>query len=395
MRILFTADMQLEAAIELGVGEYGPGSRFQDQADVLDRIAHLAIESQVQLVAVLGDVFERAKPSPWAILTFQQFVRKLTNSGIGVHVILGNHDVKSAALPPALSIFNENGVTVSLAPSLYQVGDCVIAALPWTPPTHLISKTASSDRGELHDRAANALAQGAHLLGARCCEEFPDKTPILIGHWAVSGASLPTGLDTSHLREPVIALEQLASSGFRLAMFGHIHKAQVMSQGDADSATVAYCGSPCVMNWGEASIPHGVWVYETLPDGLDDLRFVKIDDRPFVTVDLDLSDGTVFSLPGADEVNAALVRVRYTCTEEQKREIDESAIRRALMSAGAVKVFFRPTVIRETRARVAEMTAEVSEIATFDLWLDSQSVEGDSAAELRAMHSLYLGKVRP
>jgi DNA repair exonuclease SbcCD nuclease subunit len=64
VKILLTSDWQLGAGAELGQGDHGPGSRFQDQVDVLGRIATLAAEEQVGLVAMFGDTFERARPAP-------------------------------------------------------------------------------------------------------------------------------------------------------------------------------------------------------------------------------------------------------------------------------------------------------------------------------------------
>ena len=97
MKALLTADLQLGAGLTLGAGEFGPGSRFQDQLEALDRIVDLALAEKADLVAVGGDVFERARPAPHEILAFQAFVRRLLEEKIRVLCIPGNHD---AAAPP-------------------------------------------------------------------------------------------------------------------------------------------------------------------------------------------------------------------------------------------------------------------------------------------------------
>lgn len=392
MKVLFTSDLQLEAGLSLGYGEFGPGSRFQDQRENLDRIANLAVAQGVGLVCVNGDVFERSKPSPWAILAFQSFVRALTTSGIKVLVILGNHDVRSAALPPALSIFHEAGVEVALAPSIWPLDDIVVAALPWSPTSRLIAGTPDAARDDIHQTAAEALVHGAHVLGARCRDEFADKTPILIGHWAISGASLPTGLDTSHLREPVIPIEGLSGAGFAVVAFGHIHMAQVITK---SPSPVFYCGSPMVMNWGEALVPHGVWIFDAAGAGA--LKFHPVEDRRFVTVggSSEPWDDT-FCLPAMIEggVEGALVRIAYTCSEEQGRSIDQAALRRLYHEAGAHKVFVKPTVLREVRARATEAHAEgLTEVDGLELWLSSQDVAAADAGALRALHGEYVARV--
>lgn len=399
MKLLFLSDLQLEAGAAFGTGEFGPGSRFQDQVVVLGRIAGLAVEEGVAVVGVLGDVFERSRPAPWAVLAFQWFVRAMQAVDIHVLVVSGNHDVRSAALPSALSIFDGDGVDVALTPSLYPVafddyGEggslAVIAALPWTPISRLVAAQPDLSRGQLNDLAAAALAESAQVLGARCADEYPDACPILVGHWAISGATLPTGLATDMLNEPVIPVDGLTSAGFRAVVFGHIHQVQAV----AAVPPVVYCGSPMVCNWGEAATPHGCWIYDTEGDGK--LSFKAIADRPFVTLDLDY-DADAKSLYLGDENAAlltanpgALVRARYSVTEEQAREISEADLRAFLVQWGARKVFIKATVARAARARVAEVAEGIDDSAAFELWLTSQDVPETDRQALRDLHAGYV-----
>lgn len=399
MKILLTADLQIGAGQDLGVGQYGPGSRFHDQTEMLGRIAGIAIEEQADLVCVLGDVFDRATPQPHEILAFQAFVRALNQTGTQVFCLLGNHDSRSAALPSALEIFGETGCVIALQPSLYPIGDVVLAALPWTPPGQMVAQNPGMSRDEINDLTAQALVNAAHLLAARCEIEHPGKKALLVGHWAISGAALPTGLDTGMLREPVIPLDGLTSSGFDLAFFGHLHIAGVLAAGPTP---VGYCGSPWVNSWGEASGDHGVWIYST--EGAGALKFHPVDDpKRFVTLDVGFTETTVLggqrdyvmTMPSqAPLLAGALVRVRYTVSEEVAARIDQNAIRQTLLAQGAVKVVFRPTVERAVRARVAEMAEDMGEAAALDLWLSSQDVDAELAAQLRLAHATYLEGIR-
>lgn len=259
MRALFTADLQLGAGVTFGQGEFGPGSRFQDQIEILDRIADLAVTEKCGLVFVLGDIFERARPEPHHILAFQAFVRRLLADGIRVFAIAGNHDIRSAALPSAVEIFGETGCVVALQPSIYPVEDIVIAALPWTHPGNVVAALADQDRETVNDAASRGLAEAAMVMSVRCETEWPTLTPILVAHWAVTGASLPNGLDSSMLREPVIPLDALRDTAFKVIALGHLHMPQVLCEEPA----IIYCGSPMVCDWGESGFEHGVWVLDT------------------------------------------------------------------------------------------------------------------------------------
>jgi exonuclease SbcD len=393
VKCLLTGDLQLEAGLPLGTGTYGPGSRFNDQVDVLDRIVDLAVAEQVDIVFVLGDIFEHARPQPFSILAFQGFVRRLLAAGIRVFTCLGNHDCQSAAVPSALEIFGQNGCVVALQPSIYPLDAAdpedgiVIAALPWTAPGNIIAALPDEPRENLNDAAAQALVRGAQTMAVRCQSDFPHLTPILVGHWAVSGAALPTGLDTAMLREPVIPLEEINNLGYSLVALSHIHRGQVLC---AAPSPVVYTGSPQVNSWGETEGEHGVWIYDSRGDG--HLKFHPVEDRKFLTLDFQHPEVPV--LEPADGVEGALVRVRYTADEATARTIDQSAIRRDILAMGARKVFFQPTIERAVRARVAEMAPDMSEVAAMELWIAEQN--GSLACDpelLRLGHAEFLERL--
>lgn len=387
MRTLFFSDPQLEAGAALGYGEWGEGSRFHDQEQVLARIADTAAAEQVSLVCCLGDVFDRRRPAPWSIIAFRNFVATLLAEGIRVLIVAGNHDRKNATLPAAIQIFgDEQAVHVSMAPSLYPYDGVVVATLPWTPISGLVAQNSEVDRADLNELAAQTLVESARLLLERCRTEYPESKAVLAGHWAVSGGTLPTGLATDLLAEVVIPLEGLCDVGFDLTMVGHVHSAAVLSS----SPAVVSCGSPMVCDWGEAALPHGVWIYDS--EGA--LRFVAIEDRPFVTLDgaadLDRAFGDY-----TDQTEGAVIRYRYTVTEEEARHIDQAKIRSDLIAAGAHKVFIQQTIVRADRARVAEMTDDLGPAAAFELWLDAHADEFPAGlrAELVAAHSEYVARV--
>jgi len=395
MRVLFTGDWQLGAGQNLGTAEYGHGSRFQDQIDVLERIGDLAIEQDVKLVGMLGDAFERERPAPHEILAVQGFVHRMNQAGIRCLFLMGNHDSRGAALPSALEIFADTGCAVALAPTLLEfppnAPEVVVACLPWVPPGAIVAEMGDVPRDEVNDRAALALAGGARMLAERCKVEYPDAIRILVGHWSISGASLPTGLDTAMLREPVIPLESLTESGFHLAAFSHIHRAQVLASGPTP---VFYTGAPMVNTWGEVEGDHGVWIYDT--EGPSLKMHSIADNKRFLTYDPQWTFGEVATWLEPDvDVVGAVVRVAYTLTEEEARKADQSVIRKRLLELGAAKVIFKPTIVKDQRAR-AEGIADDSldEVGALELWLSSQMIEAPLAAAMRSEHARYLAEAK-
>jgi len=427
MRILFTADSQVGAGTELGNGrEYGPGSRFSDQVDVLERIKLLAWDEDVDQVVHLGDVFEYRTPTPPQIIAAQDFILSVPGNPI---VLQGNHDVKSMKIPTASQIlgmwggdaitgtdvvqtpcliarggddrvmlhFREGELGVSdgnleVVPDETDLGDVVFACLPWTPMSHLLA-TGEADRSNLRTVATEALVSAAQELRIRCGEQHPDKTPILIGHWAVSGAKLPQGGAVEEmLTEPVIPWVELDTLGYALCAFGHIHEPQVIAAGQA-STPMFYAGSPAVVNWGEADSPHGVWVYDTVGPRL---RFVPVADRRFTTLNVDFYDGHDFSMlyerygdfdPTARTFEGAVVRVKYRCDETVK--VDEATVRQVLLECGATKVVVKGTVERASRARVEIGDEAVDPTQALEIWLASNETNG-RVDLVRAQHAAYV-----
>lgn len=372
MKTGFFGDLHLEAGMSLGHGEFGKGSRFHDQELVLERIAETFESEGVRVACCLGDVFQSPTPSPWSVLAFQRLITRLVDADISVVVILGNHDLKSAALPTALQIFaTDDLVSVSLSPQLIPIGDTVYATLPWAPLSVLVAEKGRTE--ELRRDAIDLLAQSLQYLRLQCASEYPDSTPMLLGHWAVSGSTLPSGRGVEEmLREPIIPWGDIDVLGWKVAAFGHIHQPQTIGE---TATPLFYVGSPAVCNLGEVGTPHGVWIYDDEPDAL---KFVAIADRPFIdrTVEAVELDGEVVLT--AEETTPsfadAVVRVRY---RSNGLHVDEAKMRLELLEMGAHKVFIKE-IEKQTasRARIETIDESVTVEQALSIWITSQGFEG-------------------
>lgn len=374
MRILFFGDLQLEAGRELGNGaEYGDGSRFHDQTQVLQQLVRIADDEMVDVVVNLGDTFERPKPSPHAVLAYQAFQRILRP--VPHIVLLGNHDVRSAALHSIVNVYDGERTTVVTRPQVVNVGEVAFACLPWAPTSTIVAALDGGSRHDVKRLAVDALVKTAQEMRVR--EQHPDTTAwILLGHWAVSGSSLPSGSSVEDLLdEPVIPWQDMDVLGYRLAAFGHIHQPQVIARGSADTP-IFYAGSAAVCNWGETGSPHGCWIFDT---EANELRFVEIPDRQFVNVYANDADDI--------DVDGAVVRFAYLESEG----VDENEVRAALVAAGARKVFFkRHAGETVNRARVESAQAEVTPRDAIRLWLESRDVPAETQAAMREQHARYV-----
>lgn len=293
-RVLCIADVHVGAGSTFGLAPHGPGSRLEDQRAVLQRIAQLAVDEDVDLVLNAGDTFHRPKPTPAEILVVQEFNETLMRNDIPAVIISGNagHDGVTAASPSPVEILGEPfGRELVVQPSVVQVNlrrgaGLYVACLPGVPPAHLVAtRDGGGDRSELLQEMGRMLVDVAGGLRAQCTSGAP---AILLLHWSISGTSLPNGLPVASLHEPVLDGRDLLAQGWQGIVAGHIHKHQAIEGWDEVDVPAFYCGSPMVMNWGEESVPHGVMLLDY--DGPSDYetRHVPIEDRPFITVEVDV-----------------------------------------------------------------------------------------------------------
>jgi exonuclease SbcD len=386
MRILASADFQIGAGATLG-------RTLTDHDELLSRIVDIAEREEADLFLLLGDAFQRRQTNRDEDEVFMRFLLAMARL-CPILLLGGNHDWRGYERASTVGIFREMGVTVALEPGVHRYGDTAIASLPWAALGHLVAQRDGGERAFANQEAA------AHLVTiARGLREQiePGETAILAGHWAVTGASLPTGLPTDMLSEPVIEITDLEAQGWDSIALGHVHRAQTIGE----LGTAFYAGSPYACDWGEAEIAHGVWVLEPDPTtrsmnerALLVPSFVPIPDRPFWTLDLSELEEPPYEIAEA-LVMDAIVRVQIRASQEQARRLDLRALRQALYDAGAHFVApIQLEIERPERARVEGLSEELDELAALDLWIEASGLNGSQADALRERTERYLGLVR-
>ena len=143
------------ADTHLGYRQFGLVEREKDFYEVFEKVIDKIIEEKVDFVIHSGDLFESARPSPIALLTFQKGLLKLKGAGIPMYAIAGNHDIvmRNDSIPPQV-IFKKLGLKViSPINTTYMHGDIFIAGLPFYPSSQV--KNLKSKLADLSKKAAN------------------------------------------------------------------------------------------------------------------------------------------------------------------------------------------------------------------------------------------------
>ncbi|MHB9032503.1 MAG: metallophosphoesterase family protein [Anaerolineae bacterium] len=279
MKILHTADWHLGK-------EWRGVDRTPDLENyVIPEIVDIALQNKVRLFVIAGDIFEglnRDSLRQCASLLRRPF-RALLEAGVHIALIPGNHDnlplfrLLEAALDinplsanARLVIFTEpsaqrfDGLQVLGVPYLtlasfrgWFAGQN--AALP--VESDLQNKTLT----DLYERTIRSLKRNNLAPGAPA---------LLVGHFAVSGASLRPGEDasergyagfeTSYARDLSVNCEALLNNSQvpQYNALGHMHRGQKIP---ATSAPTLYSGAPDRFDRGEIDYQPSVLVVD-LPD---------------------------------------------------------------------------------------------------------------------------------
>src|SRR5436309_15625057 len=97
MKIVHTADLHI------GLEAHGPTNphtglphRLEDFLIALDQIVDAAIAERADLVIMAGDIYKGRDPTPTHQREFARRVLRLSQSGIPLFLLAGNHDLPNA-----------------------------------------------------------------------------------------------------------------------------------------------------------------------------------------------------------------------------------------------------------------------------------------------------------
>ncbi len=349
MKLLVLSDTQIGATtVDLA-----------DQRAVLDRIIAVGLERNIDLVLHAGDVFEGAVVTPEHLRCFLDGTAPLREAGIPMCIALGNgkHDSSVRAVH-ALDVLRDiDGFDISDRPKREAYGEINVCTLPYVPINNLIAKmNGNADHASATVMATKMLVQIARDLYA------PGVPSVLLAHWFIDNTSLPTGLPVDQMHEPVLPWADLEAIGYDAIIAGHNHHGQQISRPLIDSTFGIVVGSPQPLNHGEAGYEHGVWIIDVGEQ--TSAEFVPIESKQFATIDYD-DTGWNFD-------DGAIVRVRYTATEDEARRIDHEQLRRTLIEEGASKVTIEPTLVRAPRARNLAITSDLGPEEALAMYADDQ-----------------------
>lgn len=344
MKILHTADWhigQFKGPVVDGVN-----LRSQDTVKCLEYMVQVAIEEKPDIVCVSGDIFHQEQVGPVRysdeMITATNIITSLAHFSKYVIVMRGtpNHDGAAQFRVLERMLLNIRNVDVVTEPGVIKTPWADIACLPGFDKQEFRAKFPGLSADEENLAWTKYISDMVFALRAEC-----EKTPILMAHYTVPGCNMESGQTSFFTNfEPVIPREALMAARYEAVLLGHIHRPQIIEGLD----NVFYSGAINAMNFNDEGQDRGFWIHEFNEKGTL-VRGHKYTTpyRQFHTITWDPDEVGDYIREGAmylhrtgisEDVTDKIVRVRYSCTSEQKKALNIPLLQKNLYELGAFYV---------------------------------------------------------
>jgi exonuclease SbcD len=381
LRLLHLAD------VHFGMENYGRldaatglNRRLLDFSRSVHYAIDYALAHGVQLAIFAGDIYKHRDPDPSWQREFAVCVRKLTDAGVPVVILVGNHDLPNTiGKAHAVEIFatlSLPGVTVIGQPGLHlldtAVGRVQVVGLPYITRSFLLSREEYKDQA-IEDVNRLLVEKAEEILRQFATQVDPALPAILTVHGSVANAILSSEQSIMMVgHDPILPLSTLINPVWDYVALGHIHRHQDLHQGA--QPPVVYSGSIERIDFGEEREEKG-FVWAQVDKGHTTYEFVPVPARRFVTFRLDAQEGDPLQLLDQAllqrDVKDAVVRVILTVSPEHSDLVDERQIRDRLREAYLLAAIVKEEVKAPARSRDSELTEVLGPLQAVERYIVS------------------------
>ncbi|MBC1456342.1 exonuclease SbcCD subunit D [Listeria newyorkensis] len=236
MKFLHTADWHLGKIVN-GV------SMLAEQRYILEQIARIAEEEQVDGIVIAGDLYDRSVPPADAVTLLNDVLMELNVTlGKPVFAISGNHD-SAERLNFGSAWYEKSGLHIQgtlgkeLAPIEWD------GTQVWLVPYHEPAQV----RAAFEDKTVRSFEDAMQAVTAKIRTVWDaDKAQILVGHAFVAGG-LPSDSERQLAIGNVDRVSTNCFEGFDYVALGHLHHPHAIHH-----PSIFYAGSPLKYSFSEA-----------------------------------------------------------------------------------------------------------------------------------------------
>ena len=278
MRVLHFADLHI------GVELYGrplPGkpwsSRMQDFLDAFDYLVDYALEERVDAVIFAGDAYKAREPSQTHQREFASRIRRLSDAGIAIFLLVGNHDLPNAeSRAHALEIFRTldvPNVTVGDAgwfqregyvPKVIETraGPLQVAFVPWPQVSQLLANSEEAEGASIEQLYKLIERAISDIVIAQAERIDPDVPSILTCHLPLNDQLVAENGGSELWMQsgsvPRVPLSALHLEHFDYVALGHHHNAMQLNT----DPPCWYSGALQEVDFGDARSAKGFMTLE-------------------------------------------------------------------------------------------------------------------------------------
>ncbi len=276
-------------------------SMIGEQRAISDSIIEQLAKDPVDAVVIAGDIYDRSIPPESAVTLFSSFIERISDMGIPVLAISGNHDSPerlsfAAGIMKKHNIHFVTSVKDSLTPvTLYDsFGAVNFYLLPYLRPSDV-----NNAFGTGFSSYTDAVAYMAETM-----DIDPAQRNVIVSHQFVSGASV-TDMETCVGGTEAVSLS--VYEAFDYGALGHLHTPQ-----NVGSKHIRYCGTPLKYSAAEVKHSKSMTIVE-----LGEKGRVSIDTVPLKPIhDMRRVKGSVMELCRSENATEDYIYAVVTDTNE-------------------------------------------------------------------------------
>ena len=260
MKLIHLSDLHLGKRI------YG-FSMIEDQRYILEQILDIVNKEKPDGVILAGDLYDKSIPPAEAVQLFDWFLTALSNKGLAVFVISGNHDsAERIAFGAGLMSGNHVYVspvydgTVKKVELEDEYGPVDIWLMPFLKPV-TVRQALKEEKIEGYQNAVETVLSNLKI--------YTNRRNVMTAHQFVTGAVL---CESEELN--VGGLDQIGAEvfdDFDYVALGHIHSPQ-----KAGRDSVRYCGTPLKYSFSETEQTKSLTVVELFEKGRVEIRTIPL-----------------------------------------------------------------------------------------------------------------------
>ena len=264
MKIMHLSDLHLGKSIL-------EQSLIVDQEYILNQIIDIVKEKCIDIVLIVGDVYDKGIPNVDAVRLFSSFLTKLYKLKVKVLLISGNHDSKDR-LSFGNELFVDNGVYIEgiFNGELRKVtfnddnGNLNIYMLPFIKPAD-VRRYYSDIQIDSYDDAVRCIINNTKI-------DKNERNIIMVHQFVTAG-----GVDVERSESESLSLGGIDNidvsifDDFDYVAMGHIHKGQRLIKD-----IVRYSGSPLKYSFSEVNHRKSVPIIEFIDKGNINIELVDL-----------------------------------------------------------------------------------------------------------------------